>query len=257
MITRRDYLGGMLAGAGTALLSGLSPTQLLAAEKGVKLPPLDPRQAAAFNGPGGIGDYARANGNTWEVLARAHLIRDGQYKNLGELPVQDGGDDYDVIIVGGGPSSIGVSYHLNKQSGGAIKGLILENHPIFGGRARQNEFEVDGHTVFGPQASNLLMMPSAPGQVVLGERLLYDEFTDIGLPLSFDPVEWGGKGPAMEADVSNYMYMWMGPVSDNIGLFGAGDNPALVRNPWVNGLGGLGYSAVSYTHLTLPTSFEV
>ena len=241
-ITRRDYVGGMLTGCGAALLSGLAPAQLLAQKKGLNLPPIDPRQAKAFNGPAGVGDYARANGNTWEVMSRAHLIRDGQYSNLSELQVQDGGDEYDFIIVGGGSAAVGVSYHLTKQTKGSIKGLVLENHPVFGGRARQNEFEVDGHTIFGAQGSNLLIMPTAPGQVVLGEKLLYEEFTDIGLPLHFDPVEWSGKGPAMEADVSNYIYMWLGPVSDNLAFFGPGDNPNMVRNPWVKGMNGLGYS---------------
>ena len=185
-ITRRDYIGGMLAGSGATLLSGLAPAQLLARKKGLNLPPIDPKQAKAFNGPAGVGDYARANGNTWEVMSRAHLIRDGQYSKLSELQVQDGGDEYDVIIVGGGPAAAGVSYHLTKQAKGSIKGLVLENHPVFGGCARQNEFEVDGHAIFGAQASNLLMMPTAPGQVVLGEKLLYEEFTDIGLPLRLD-----------------------------------------------------------------------
>jgi spermidine dehydrogenase len=231
----------MLAGAGTSLLSGLAPGQLLANQRELNLPPIDASQARDFDGPAGVGDYARANGNTWEVLSRAHLIRDGEYTKLSELRIQDGGDDYDVIIVGGGPASVGISYQLTKQTGGKIKGLVLENHPVFGGRARQNEFEVDGHTIFGAQASNLVIMPTEPGQVVLGEKLLFEEFTDIGMPLHFDPVEWSGKGAAMEADVSNYIYMWLGPVSDNIGFFGPGDNPTMVRNPWMNGLEGVGY----------------
>ncbi len=241
MITRRDYLGGMLAGAGTALLSGFSPRQLIAASRGFELPKIDSEQSRAFDGPAGLGDYARANGNTWEVLSRAHLLRDEHYRDLDSFASEDGGN-YDVIIVGAGPSSLGVSYRLQKESGGKVSSLILENHKIFGGKARQNEFNVNGHTLFGPQASNMIMLPTAPGQVALGEDLMFEEFTDIGMPLHFDPVEWGGTGPAMEADVSNYMYMWLGVVSENIGLFGKGDSPSLARNPWVNGLDGLGYS---------------
>jgi len=231
----------MLAGTGTALLSGVAPRQLLAARKELSLPRIDPSQAAAFNGPAGIGDYARANGNTWEVMQRAHLIRDGQYGKLSELAVEDGGD-YDVVIVGGGPSSLGTSYRLAKETGGRIKGLILENHSVFGGKARQNQFDVNGHTLFGPQASNLIMLPTGPGQVALGEDLMFEEFTDIGMPLHFDPVPWSGQRAPLDADVSNYAFMWLGPVSDNIGYFGSGDAPALVRNPWVNGFEGLGYS---------------
>jgi spermidine dehydrogenase len=242
MITRRDYLGGMLAGSGSALLSGLAPLQVLAENKTSKLPPLDPALARAFDGPAGLGDYARANGNTFEVMSRAHLIRDNHYSDLGTHSIDDGGD-YDVIMVGGGPGSLGTSYRLMKETGGRIKGLILENHPIFGGMARQNEFEVNGQTIFGPQASNLVILPTQPGQVALGEDLMFEEFSDIGMPLKFDPVAWSGRGPAMDADVCSYIYMWLGPVSDNIGLFASGDNPALVRNPWINGPAGLGYSS--------------
>ena len=241
MITRRDYLGGMLAGVGTALLSGLTPHQLLARSRDLELPGIDSQQAAAFNGPAGLGDYARANGNTWEVMSRAHLIRDGNYNELARLAVDDGGD-YDVVMVGGGPSSLGTSYRLTRETGGKIKGLILENHPIFGGKARQNQFEVNGQTLIGPQASNLVILPTAPGQVALGEDLLYEEFTDIGMPLKFDAVPWGSERPPIEADVSNYVYMWLGPVSDSIGLYGSGSEPAMVRNPWVNGVKGLGFS---------------
>ncbi|NIB44891.1 twin-arginine translocation signal domain-containing protein [Pseudomaricurvus alkylphenolicus] len=248
-ITRRDFLGGLAVG-GAGLLGGLSPRELLAAEKSgpdVSVPPIDKHQAARFNGPGGVGDYRNSNGNTWEVLSRAHLIRDGHYGDLSSTAYLDGGDDYDVIMIGGGPSTIGASYRLIKEKGDSLKGLILENHQVLGGKARQNEFEVDGHTIFGPQGANLVILPTEPGQVALGEDLLYEEFTDIGMPLHFDPVALTGTDKPLEADVSNYMYMWLGPVSDSIGYFGkatkANPEPKLVKNPWINGFGGLGFSA--------------
>ena len=127
MITRRDYLGGMLAGVGTALLSGLTPHQLLARSRDLELPGIDSQQAAAFNGPAGLGDYARANGNTWEVMSRAHLIRDGNYNELARLAVDDGGN-YDVVMVGGGPSSLGTSYRCTSSANLGPIGLIFKRH---------------------------------------------------------------------------------------------------------------------------------
>ena len=57
----------------------------------LELPGIDSQQAAAFNGPAGLGGYAQANSNTWEVMSRAHLIRDGNYNELARLAVDDGG----------------------------------------------------------------------------------------------------------------------------------------------------------------------
>ena len=65
-ITRRDFLGSTLLGSGAMLLSGLTPAQLLAA-------------ADEFSGYGGVGDYAKSNGNTFEVLTAGHRMRDGGY----------------------------------------------------------------------------------------------------------------------------------------------------------------------------------
>ena len=61
-ISRRDFLNGSLAGAGSALaLSANSAT------------------ADTFTGYGGVGDYSLANGNTWPVVQAAHRLRDGGY----------------------------------------------------------------------------------------------------------------------------------------------------------------------------------
>jgi hypothetical protein len=35
--------------------------------------------ADTFTGYGGVGDYARANGNTWSVVQAAHRLRDGAF----------------------------------------------------------------------------------------------------------------------------------------------------------------------------------
>ena len=241
-VTRRDYLGGVLLGAGSALLAGLTPRELLAAKAGVQLPPIDRAAARRFDGPSGVGDYQGVNGNTWDVLSRAHWIRDGYFDEVdyGALPVEE--DGYDVIMVGGGASSLGAAYLLDRES--SLKGLILENHRVPGGEARQNEFEVDGHRIFGPQGSNLVVLPTEPGQVALGDDLLYDEFTDIGMPLRYGLEELQGTDKALEFDVSNYIYLWLAIVSDSIGYYSAPSaanrRPEPVRNPWMKDLEGLG-----------------
>ena len=241
-ITRRDYLGGMLLGAGSALLSGLTPREILAAKAGLRLPPIDQAAASRFDGPSGIGDYRGVNGNTWEVLSRAHWVRDGYFDEVDydSLPVEE--DGYDVIMVGGGASSLGAAYLLNKES--SLKGLILENHRVPGGEARHNEFEVDGHRIFGPQGSNMVVLPTEPGQVALGDDLLFNEFNDIGMPLRYGLEELQGSSKPLEFDVSNYIYLWVANISDSLAYYpapsAANPRPSPVCNPWMKGLEGLG-----------------
>ena len=65
-ITRRDFLGSTLLASGAALLNGATPLELLAG-------------ADDWSGYGGVGEYSRANGNTWEVLQAGHKMRDHAY----------------------------------------------------------------------------------------------------------------------------------------------------------------------------------
>ena len=65
-----------------------------------------------------------------------------------------------MVIIGGGFSGIGAAYEFNKAYGNTKKCLILENHPVFGGEAKQNEFDVDGYRIFAPQGSNDFGLPS-------------------------------------------------------------------------------------------------
>src|SRR6478672_10394850 len=89
MIDRRDFFNSMLLASGGALLGGLSPRQILAAED--------------WTGYAGVGDYARSNGNTHEVISAGHQIRD-QLFSRNPLQVTDTGEVFDCIIVGGGIS---------------------------------------------------------------------------------------------------------------------------------------------------------
>ena len=66
-ISRRDFVGSTLLGAGAALLGAASPGAIRsAAAQTVSMPMtgLD----ANWTGPVGIGDYGRSNGNTHDVL---------------------------------------------------------------------------------------------------------------------------------------------------------------------------------------------
>jgi spermidine dehydrogenase len=108
-ISRRDFVNGTLVGFGTALLTSSIPA--IASSK-VK--------TGVFNDPwtgyGGIGDYANSNGNVAAVREAAHLIRDGLTPQLMEN-VEDTGEEYDMVIIGGGFSGIGAAYQFHKKYG--------------------------------------------------------------------------------------------------------------------------------------------
>ena len=92
-ITRRDFLGSTLLASGAALLGTSSPAQLIAMQAQTN-PSLD------WNGFSGVGEYAGANGNTWEVLTAGHKLRDATFeKSLASA--QDTGEIFGCTVIGG------------------------------------------------------------------------------------------------------------------------------------------------------------
>ena len=246
-ITRRDFVGGMLVASGGALLEGMSPLELMA-------------EKDEFTGYGGVGEYARSNGNTWPVLLAGHRIRDGVYDPLPKNVIETG-EMYDCVIVGGGISGIAAALFFQRETGGKKKCLMLENHPIFGGEAKQNEFEVNGKRLIGHQGSAIYQLQKP-------ESFLKQFYESIGLKtpkLSYQ--KWAGPQPEMKLsqtpydaagmDVGQYGY-WFGPkygaktgmwVMDPVRrkLEGA-PIPAEARVEWVRFLTGAEVSGKPFEH---------
>jgi spermidine dehydrogenase len=136
-------------GSGAALLGMASPASIktAAAQSAAKMTGLGPE----WTGPGGIGDYARSNGNTHEVVNAAHGgIRNQQWDALLRA-AKDTGESPDVIVVGCGMAGLSACWAARKGAPTATV-LMLDQHPIFGGEAKQNEFEVDGYHLTAPWA---------------------------------------------------------------------------------------------------------
>jgi spermidine dehydrogenase len=183
-ITRRDFLGTTLLASGAALLGGLTPAEMLA-------------QSDDFTGYGGVGEYSTSNGNTWDVLSAGHTIRDGVY---GPLPkdVADTGETYDCVTVGGGISGLAAALFFQRQAGPGMKSLILEDHPIFGGEAKQNEFLVEGKRLIAHQGSAIY-------QIQYPHSFLAGFYDSIGLKtpkLTYQ--KWSGSEPEFPLSTTPY-----------------------------------------------------
>jgi len=113
-ITCRDFLGSALLASGAALLESVTPAEVLGAQDD-------------FTGYGGVGEYSASNGNTLEVLAAGHTIRDGLYDPLPK-DIIDTRESYDCVIIGGGISGLAAALFFQDQAGPRMKCLVLENH---------------------------------------------------------------------------------------------------------------------------------
>jgi spermidine dehydrogenase len=211
-ITRRDFIGATLIGSGAILLGASAPASAQ-------------NLTSRWNGFAGIGDYRRSNGNIASVVNAAHGVRDGIYEaRIDSSPVVD--DLYDLIIVGGGFAGLIAAYEFRKARPNG-RCLVLENHPVFGGEAKQNQMLVDGVMLTGPQGSNDAVVPRADNSYahVVG---LWDE---IGMPRSYDFIDPTGAAASLKFARDNYNPMYWNEDAGSLGYFF--DKPFASRREWV------------------------
>lgn len=187
-ITRRDFLNSTLLASGALLLAPLTPAELLAKAAA---------QGEDWSGPGGVGDYADSNGNTLQVLTAGHKIRDHAYDTL-PAEVVDTHETYDCVIVGGGISGLAAALFFKRRAGEGMKCLVLDDHPIFGGEAKRNEFEVDGHRLIAHQGSAFYPVPYP-------YSFIGRFYESVGLKQpKLEYQKWGGPGPEMTVSTTPY-----------------------------------------------------
>jgi spermidine dehydrogenase len=151
-----------------------------------------------WNGYGGTGDYRNSNGNTYQVMSDGHQIRD---RATDRFPADaiDTGEVFDCVIIGGGISGLAAALFFNRRWGSSRTCLILENHPIFGGEAKRNEFLVEGRRLTAHQGS-ALFFPPFPG------TFLDDLYHSIGVDWKqFSYQRWEGKEHEMPLGKTPYL----------------------------------------------------
>jgi spermidine dehydrogenase len=232
-MTRRDFVGNTLIGSGITLLSAGAPLSVMGmGDKGqpdfklgrtIPLPLND--LGKSWTGYGGVGDYATANGNTHAVVNAAHTLRNGDFEDrVGSA--QDSGEEYDLVVVGAGFAGCTAAYTFLKEKPDA-RVLIFDNHDMFGGEARQNEFEVDGYRLWAPQGSTGAVWPLSAAKRVEMYSHLWDE---LGLPEEFEWQE--SKQSRLKIPYDNYSPMHLAWEETDLGWFHKGHPMAV--NPWAN-----------------------
>jgi len=210
-ITRRDFIGSTLIGSGAMLLGAGAP----AFAQGL---------TSAWDGYAGVGDYSRSNGNIASVVNAAHGLRDGIYEaGIESAPEVD--ELYDLIIVGGGFSGLIAAYEFRKARPTG-RCLVLDNHPIFGGEAKQNQMLVDGVMLTGPQGSNDAVVPRADNTYAH----VVDLWDEIGMPRSYEWVDPRGVG-SIEFARDNYDPMFWNEGASSLGYYF--DTPFASKRAWV------------------------
>ena len=202
-ITRRDFLNATLLASGGLLLNPVSPAELLADQKATqKAAQQESSQEKSSNdswtGYGGVGDYANSNGNTQAVFEAGHQIRDGLFDGPAAAVV-DTGETFDLVVVGGGISGLAAALIFQRQAGRGKTCLVLDNHPIFGGEAKRNEFLVDGRRLTAHQGSALF-------QINYPHSFIVRFYESIGLDKPrLEYQKWAGPDPEMQLPRTPYL----------------------------------------------------
>ncbi len=134
-ITRRDFLNGIPLAIGGAVAGQLLPAYIAAAFGAGRAP----QDAPGYYPPALTG----MRGSHPGAFEAAHRLRDGDFWSQSPKPTPTG-EDYDLIVVGGGISGLAAAHFYRAKHPGA-RILILDNHDDFGGHAKRNEFSLAGH----------------------------------------------------------------------------------------------------------------
>lgn len=195
----------------------MSPADLLA-EKAATNPASD-----GWTGYGGIGDYATSNGNTLGVLEAGHQIRDGAFESL-PVSVIETAETYDCVVVGGGISGLAAALIFQRLAGEDKTCLVLDNHPIFGGEAKRNEFLVDGHRLIAHQGSAFFPVPYP-------HSFIGRFYESIGLKTPrLQYQKWGSSAP--EIQLSRTPYLGSAPSATYFGAKFGQPRGLWLTDPW-------------------------
>lgn len=230
-ISRRDFIGSTLIGSGAALLAAGAPGLMREARAQTIAAPLR-GLGPEWTGYGGVGDYAPSPGNTWQVVNAAHGVRMGAYdKAIAEA--EDTGETVDLAVVGCGFAGCAAAFYYKlERSGDSV--LMFDNHALFGGEAKQNEFDVDGYRLWGPQGSNGNPWPPHRAKESGFWGPLWEQ---LGMPMELQWQEATGLARDIRIPKDVYSPMHVGWELADLGWYT--EAGGMARNPWANRFDGV------------------
>src|SRR5262249_46143114 len=125
------------------------------------------------------------------------------WKNAGTP--EDTGEEYDLVIVGGGISGLSSAYFFQKHAGPNARILIIDNHDDFGGHAKRNEFHISNRMLLGFGGTYSIESPAPYSAVAKG--VVHDLGIDVGRwKKVFEPQIYGSRGlkPAIFFDKETF-----------------------------------------------------
>ena len=142
--------------------------------------------------------------------------------------------------MGGGFAGLSAALFFKQRASPARTCLILDNAKVFGGVAKRNEFVVNGHRLYAPQAS-VHFQPPYPNSFL---KSVYDA---MGLDWSaFQSYQtWQGSTPDLSLPRSPYRACGYEDRKTYAWFFGAkfGHKPGIwVKDPWSNNLASTPFS---------------
>jgi spermidine dehydrogenase len=155
-ITRRDFLNGVAIGAGGLVAHDPVLAALLVDETA-------PEKAPGYYPPALTG----MRGNHDGTFTYAHQLRDGERWDSVGAAVKTG-EEYDLVVVGGGISGLAAAYFYRKNAGKNARILVLDNHDDFGGHAKRNEFRAAGRTLLSYGGTQSIESPAKYSDVAKG-----------------------------------------------------------------------------------------
>jgi spermidine dehydrogenase len=166
-ITRRDFLDGIALALGGSVVT--SSTSWLCAQE---------QPDSAFAPEKAPNYYPSAltgmRGNHEGTYTFAHRLRDGEFWDTTGKP-ESTGENYDLVVVGGGISGLAAGYFYRKHAGPNARILILDNHDDFGGHAKRNEFRAGNRLLLSYGGTQSIENPSQYSKVAKGV------LTDLGI----------------------------------------------------------------------------
>ena len=148
-IGRRDFLNGIAISIGASLCNRAISSAA---------------QVDAGYYPPALTGMRGSHEGAYEV---AHQLRDHDFWAKAGAP-EDTGEEYDLVVVGGGISGLSAAHFYRKQVGQNARILIIENHDDFGGHAKRNEFHQTGRTQLGFGGTYAIESPAPYSRVAKG-----------------------------------------------------------------------------------------